>query len=80
MWAGTVNATFVITRKSDELVGHEWDFFVQVLAPVMQFEEIAPIDAMYMSKIRNAPAGTWVLGGGIEIPCIYQIYGCKKKK
>ena len=58
MWAGTANAIFVITIKSDELVGHEWNFLVQGLAPVMQFEEIAPIDAMYMSKIRNAPSGT----------------------
>ena len=31
------------------------------------------------SKPRNIPEGTWVLEVGIEIPFIYQIYGCKKE-
>ena len=29
---------------------------------------------------RKAPEGTWVLGGGIELPCSYFIYGNRKKK
>ena len=24
---------------------------------------------------RDAPEGKWVLGGGIEIPCTYKVYG-----
>ena len=43
--------------------------------------EIISIDAVvYTIEQRNAPESTWVLGGGIEIICINQIYGCKKKK
>ena len=35
---------------------------------------------------RDAPEGKWVLGGGIEIPCTYKVYGridqksCLRKK
>ena len=48
---------------------------MQFLAPMMQSGEIKLIDAIYMGKPRNAAEGAWVFGGGIEIPCIYQIYG-----
>ena len=24
---------------------------------------------------RDVPQGKWVLGGGIEIPCTYKVYG-----
>ena len=24
---------------------------------------------------RRAPEGTWVLGGGIELPCVYFLHG-----
>ena len=53
---------------------------MQFLAPMMQSGEIKLIDAICMGKPRNAAEGAWVFGGGIEIPCIYQIYGWKKKK
>ena len=29
---------------------------------------------------RKAPVGTWVIGGGIELPRVYYIYGSKKHK
>ena len=32
----------------------------------------------YVGPPRRAPEGTWVLGGGIEIPCQYKIIGPKK--
>ena len=31
-------------------------------------------------KHRRAPEGTWVPGGGIEIPCTYFFYGAKIHK
>ena len=31
-------------------------------------------------EARKAPEGTWVLGGGIELPCVYFIFGDKKHK
>ena len=30
--------------------------------------------------VREAPEGVWVLGGGIELPCKYFVYGPKKLK
>ena len=36
----------------------------------------------YSGEERKAPEGTWVLGGGIELPCSYFIYGkggCERK-
>ena len=29
---------------------------------------------------RHVPEGTWVPGGGIELPCIYHIYAAKAHK
>ena len=31
-------------------------------------------------KERKAPEGIWVLGGGIELPCKYYLYGPKLHK
>jgi len=31
-------------------------------------------------EARKAPEGSWVIGGGIELPCVYYIYGSKKHK
>ena len=38
-------------------------------------EKKSSINAVPTGEPRNAPEGTWVLGGGIEIPCKYHIYG-----
>ena len=62
------------TIESDEIVGHVLEFTVQVLAPVMRSGDVASIDVVCTGEPRNAE-GTRVLGGGIEIPCIFQIYG-----
>ena len=29
---------------------------------------------------RRAPEGTWIPGGGIELPCTYFLYGAKIHK
>lgn len=56
-------------------MGHIPGFLAQVLAPIMRSAEFESNDAACTGEPRNAPKGTWVLGGEIEIPCIYQIYG-----
>ena len=63
------------TIESDVIVGHILEFLAQVLAPIMRYGKIAPIDAVFTGEPRNAPKGTWVLEGGIKISCIYQISG-----
>ena len=37
-------------------------------------------DRILIREARKAPEGTWVIGGGIELICVYYIYGSKKHK
>ena len=67
------------TIESDEIVWHGPEPLAQVLPPMMQFGEIASIDAACTFDPRNA-RGTWVLGREIEVTFISQTCGCKKKK
>ena len=39
--------------------------------------KIYEIKAIITGEKRRAPEGTWVLGGGIELPCTYYLYGPK---
>ena len=32
------------------------------------------------AEARKAPEGTWVIGGGIKLPCVYYFFGNKKHK
>ena len=70
------------TIEFDEIIGHIPEFLAQVLAPMLLSGEILSIHVVKKcsGESRNVPEGTWMLRGGIEIPCIYQIYGCKKKE
>lgn len=64
----------------DEQVGHVQDLLVKVLKSMMRSGEITLINAVGTSTPRNVPKSTWLFGGGIEIPCIYQIYAYKKEE
>ena len=37
--------------------------------------EIYKVSATVSDENRKAPERTWILGGGIEIPCRYFFYG-----
>ena len=41
----------------------------------MAEEAILSLEAEVTGSLRYAPEGKWVLGGWIEIPCIYKVYG-----
>ena len=41
----------------------------------MQEWKIYKVSLTISNVKRKAPEGTWVLGGGIEIPCKYFLYG-----
>ena len=38
------------------------------------------MEAVVNGEPRDALEGTWTLGGGVEIPCIYNLYGDKINK
>ena len=42
--------------------------------------KVLNITTKITGKHRRAPEGTWVPGGGIEIPCTYFLYGAKIHK
>ena len=46
-----------------------------ILLPLRKAWKVYKIQAKITGKSRHAPEGTWVLGGGIKIPCQYTIIG-----
>lgn len=38
------------------------------------------VEAKVTGDPRDAAEGKWMLGGGIEVPCIYRFYGPKKSQ
>ena len=70
------NAIAVKTRNKD-LVGHVPESLAAILFPLVKQWKIYEINVEITGKSRRAPEGTWVLGGGIELPCKYTILGPK---
>ena len=52
----------------------------QIICPMLKDGTIERMTGEITGEERKAPEGTWVLGGGIELPCSYFIYGNRKKK
>ena len=50
------------------------------LTPLWKDGSISEITGKITGEARSAPEGTWTQGGGIEIPCIYNIMGDKQHK
>ena len=51
-----------------------------MVAPALKNEIVLSVEAEVIGHPRDAAEGKWTLGGGIEVPCIYRIYGSKKSK
>ena len=63
-----------------KLVGHVPEALAKILYPMMNEWRILWMKAVITGEKRRAPEGTWVPGGGIELPCIYYIYAAKIHK
>ena len=61
-------------------MGHIPESLSEVLSPSMDCWTIIRITAVIDNEHRRAPEGTWIPGGGIEIPCTYKIYSAKINK
>ena len=72
----------IIVKKPDEdaVLGHVPDALSQIICPMLKDGTIERMTGEITAEERKAPEGTWVLGGGIELPCSYFIYGNRKKK
>ena len=62
----------IIVKKPDE------DALSQIVCPMSKDGTIERMTGEITGEERKAPEGTWVLGGGIELPCSHFIYGKRK--
>ena len=74
------NAIKVLLVSENETIGHVPEALSKVLAPDLEKGIIIAMEAEVTGLPRDAPEGKWTLGGGIEIPCTYTLYGLKKNK
>ena len=67
-------------KNEDITAGHVPEALSEVLSPLMEDGTITRIEAVVDGEHRPAPEGTWVTGGGIEIPCTYRVYSTRENK
>ena len=65
---------------ANETIGHLRDRLSKVVAPALKKEIVLSAETEVIGHPRDAAEGKWTLGGGIEVPCIYRIYGSKNSK
>ena len=70
----------IVKSKEGDTVGHVPDLLAHALPPEISGGNIVTTEANVTGEPRSAPEGTWVIGGGIETPCMYLIYADKKLK
>ena len=61
-------------------VGHVLDLLARVLAPMLDGGKVEHVKGTVTDVARSAPEGVWVIGGSIEFPCEYVLYGAKKDR
>ena len=74
------NSIGVKSKTRDVTVGHFPEALAAILFPLRKAWNVYEIQAKITGKSRRVPEGTWVLGGGIEIPFQYTIIGPKIHK
>ena len=74
------NAIAVKEKNSNKIVGHIPEPLAKILYPLMKSCKVYEIACTITGQSKKAPEGTWVLGGGIELPCRYFLYGPKIRK
>lgn len=70
----------IAVKKNENVVGHVPEALAAKLHPLMKNWKVHRITCVITGQERRAPEGTWVLGGGIELPCIYYLYGPKTQR
>ena len=70
----------IIVKKSDTTVGHIPEGLCQPLTQLFKDGSIVQITSEIIGGPRSAADGTFVPGGGLEIPCIYHLFGPREKK
>ena len=69
----STNAIKVVQRDGS-IIGHVPEPVARRLAALIRGGEVSQVSAEVIGTSRPAPEGTWTQGGGIEIPCKYEIH------
>ena len=67
-------------KAKDNIIGHIPDALAQVICPFLKDGTVTSMTSEITAEARKALESTWVLGGGIELPCIYYLFGNRKHK
>ena len=70
----------IIVTYNDNTVGHVPDALAHKLVPLLENSMIVCMEAVVNEEPRDALEGKWTSGGGVEIPCTYNLYGDKTNK
>ena len=70
----------IIVKKCDTTVGHIPEGLCQPLTQLFKDGCVVEITSEITGAPRSAAGGTFVPGGGLEIPCIYHLFGPRDKK
>ena len=70
----------VLKSGNDNIVGHVLKTLAKTLFNFMKSQQIEIMDVEVTGNPRPAPEGKCVIGGGIEIPSKYRLYGPKSVK
>ena len=74
------NPIAVKEKNSNKIVGHIPEPLSKILYPLMKSWKVYEITCTITGPSKKAPEGTWVLGGRIQVPCRYFLYGPKIRK
>lgn len=70
----------IVVKYRETIVGHIPEGLCQPLTKLFKDGDIVQVTAVVAGEPRPASVGTFVRGGGIEIPCSYRIFGRKERK
>ena len=74
------NAIAVKEKNSNNIVEHIPEPLAKIIYPLMKSWKVYEITCTITGQSKNAPEGTWVLGGGTKLPCCYFLYFKDKKE
>ena len=67
--------TAVVVLMGDTVVGHVPEGICQPFYKLLESEIVGSIDCVLQGPPQSAAEGTWSIGGGVELPCKYLLYG-----
>lgn len=67
-------------KAKGNIIGHVPNALAQNTCPFLKDGTVTSMTSEITAEARKAAEGTWVLGGGVELPCVYYVFGNRKHK